>query len=99
MDAQQPTGEGHDARGERHGGDDLPNTLANGSGQDECLRYFFGGSLRIFLVDRSDFERKWGGGSLERSKKVTLMGTKIYPAKALLKMIFLVQGGMSFLRW
>ena len=50
MDAQQPIGAGTDARGERHGGVDLSNTFANGSGQDDCLRFFFlGGCRRIFL--------------------------------------------------
>lgn len=50
MDAQQPIGAGTDARGERHGGVDLSNTFANGSGQDDCLRFFFlGGGRRIFF--------------------------------------------------
>lgn len=48
MDAQQPIGAGTDARGERHSGIDLSNTFANGSGQDDCLRFFLGGR-RIFL--------------------------------------------------
>lgn len=53
MDAQQPIGAGTDARGERHGGVDLSNTFANGSGQDDCLRFFFWvGAEGFFLVDR-----------------------------------------------
>ena len=53
MDAQQPIGAGTDARGERHGGVDLSNTFANGSGQDDCLRFFFGWVPKdFFKVDR-----------------------------------------------